>query len=281
MAKDDRAEEMQKTILLLQEELERLKSPPYMSGTVLDIGNKSLRISVDGAGIYEVPSDEGLRKKVKRGSRVILNPMTKSALGYSEFNILGGEVATVDEVLGDRLRVQNRGEAYFVLNSVDGVKPGDEVMLDPSKAVAIERFSRKKTRYALEEVPVAPWTNIGGLEETIAQVRQEVEEPFIHRAVFEKYGREPAKGILLYGPPGCGKTMIAKSIAYNLARVNGGEKATSTNGHFIKVNGPEILEKWLGNSEANIRRIYGAAREAASENGSPVVIFIDEADAVL
>mgnify|MGYP001617277272 CR=1 FL=1 len=281
MARDDRAEEMQKTILLLQEELERLKSPPYMSGTVLDIGKKSLRISVDGAGIYEVPSEKGLSKKVKRGSRVILNPMTKSVLNYSEFNILSGEVATVDEVLGDRLRVQNRGEAYFVLNSVDGVKPGDEVMLDPSKAVAIERFSRKKTRYALEEVPVAPWTNIGGLEETIAQVRQEVEEPFIHRAVFEKYGRKPAKGILLYGPPGCGKTMIAKSIAYNLARVNGGEKATSTNGHFIKVNGPEILEKWLGNSEANIRRIYGAAREAASENGSPVVIFIDEADAVL
>ncbi|MEK6974182.1 MAG: AAA family ATPase, partial [Nanoarchaeota archaeon] len=281
MARDEKVEGMQKTILLLQEELERLKSPPYMSGTVLDVGKKMARISIDGAGIYEIPSDESLRGKVQRGSRVTLNPMTKSVIGNSEFASLSGEVAMVDEVLDDRLRVQNKGEYYIVLNSVEGVKPGDEVMLDPSKAVAVERFSRKRTRYALEQVPVAPWANIGGLEATIAKVRQEIEEPFLHREVFEKYGRKPAKGILLYGPPGCGKTMIAKSIAYNLAQVNRKMGATNTNGHFIRVNGPEILDKWVGNSEANIRRIYESAREAASENESPVVIFIDEAESVL
>ena len=281
MARDEKVEEMQRTILLLQDELERLKSPPFMSGTILDVSPKATRISIDGAGIYEIPSNKSLRQKVKRGSRVVLNPITKSIIDYSEFTSLGGEVATVDEVLNDRLRVQNKGESYIVLSSVERVKPGDEVMLDPSRAVAVERFSRKKTRYALEEVPVAPWNNIGGLEETITKVRQEIEEPFIHKEVFEKYGRKPVKGILLYGPPGCGKTMIAKSIAYNLAQVNKRTGATSTNGHFIKVNGPEILDKWIGNSEANIRRIYEAAREAASENGSPVVVFIDEAESVL
>ena len=281
MTRNNQTEDMQKTILFMREELERLKSPPYMSGTVLDVGKKAVRISIDGAGIYEIPSDNDLRQKVKRGSRVVLNPMTKSVIDYSEFASLGGTVATVDEVLNDRLRVQNKGESYVVLSSVEGVKPGDEVMLDPSKAVAVERFSRKKTRYALEEVPVAPWTNIGGLEETIAKIKQEIEEPFIHKEVFAKYGRRPAKGILLYGPPGCGKTMIAKSIAHNLAQVSRGDGATSTNGHFIKINGPEILDKWVGNSEANIRRIYEAARESASENGSPVVVFIDEAESVL
>jgi len=281
MARNQEIEEMQRTILFMQEELDRLKSPPFMSGTVLDVGKKAARISIDGAGIYEIPFDEGLKQKVKRGSRVVLNPMTKSIISYSEFASLGGEIATVDEVLKDRLKVQNKGEFYVVLNSVTEVRPGDEVMLDPSKAVAVERFSRKKTRYALEEVPVAPWTNIGGLEDTITEIKQEIEEPFIHKEVFARYGRRPAKGILLYGPPGCGKTMIAKSIAYSLAQVNRGASTTSTNGHFIKINGPEILDKWVGNSEANIRRIYEAAREAASENGSPVVVFIDEAESVL
>ncbi|MBI2045364.1 AAA family ATPase [Candidatus Pacearchaeota archaeon] len=281
MARDEEIREMRKTILLMQEELEGLKKPPFMPGTVLDVGQRAARISMDGGGIYEIPADEGLKRKVKRGSRVVLNPVTKSVIGYSEFASLGGEVATIDEVLDDRLRVQNKGESRIVLNSVEGVKPGDEVMLDPSKAVAVKGFSRKKTRYALEEVPIAPWTNIGGLEETIAKVRQEIEEPFIHRKVFERYGRKPVKGILLYGPPGCGKTMIARSIAYNLAQVNKEKRATNANGHFIKINGPEILDKWVGNSEANIRRIYGAAREAGSENGSPVVVFIDEAESVL
>lgn len=280
MAHNQKIEEMEKTILLLEEELERLRSPPFMSGTVLDVGKTAARISIDSAGIYEIPSDEELRQKIKRGSRVILNPMTKSVIDYSEFTLLGGKVATVDEVLNDRLRVQNKGESCVVLSSVEGVKVGDEVVLDPSGALAIELFSRKKTRYALEEVPVAPWTGIGGLEGTITKVRQEIEDPFTHKEVFARYGKASPKGILLYGPPGCGKTMIARSIAYNLAQANRGPGATSTNGHFIKVNGPEILDKWLGNSEANIRGIYAAAREAASENGSPVVVFIDEAESL-
>jgi proteasome-associated ATPase len=281
MAEENKIQEMQKTIILLQEELERIKSPPFLSGTILEIGKKAARISLDGAGgIYEIPFDENLREKVKRGSRVVLNPMTKAVTDLSEFSFSGGEVVTVDEVLGNRLRVTHKGEFYVVLNSLEEVKVGDEVVLDPSKSLAVERFSRKKSKYALEEVPLAPWTNIGGLEGTIEKIKQEIEEPFIHENIFTKYGRRPAKGILLYGPPGCGKTMIAKSIAYNLARLNK-SKGSGTNGHFIKVNGPEILEKWVGNSEANIRRIYEAARETASENGSPVIVFIDEAESIL
>jgi len=281
MVERQKATDLQTTILLQQEEIDRLTSPPYASGTVLEIGKKTAKISVDGQGVYEIPSADAKKAKVERGSRVVLNPTSKAIIGKSEFDELNGEVATVDEILGNRLRVQNKGESYIVLNSVNGVKAGDEVVLDPSKAMALERFSRKKTKYALEEVPTAPWSNIGGLEETLSKIRQEVEEPFKHKEVFERYGRKPIKGILLYGPPGCGKTMIGKSIAYNLAQISGNAKGKGSNGHFIKINGPEILDKWVGNSEATIRRIYEAAREVAGENGSPVVVFIDEAEAVL
>lgn len=281
---EEKMAEMQKTILLLQGEVERLSSPPYLSGTILDIGKETARVSIDNSGIYEIPFNDELKKKTEKGSRVILNPMSKSFVGNSEFETPWGEVATVDEVLEDRLRIQSKGEPYLIFNSLEDVKSGDEIMLDPSKAIAIEKLSRKKTKYVLEEVPVAPWTNIGGLEEVITKIKHEIEEPFVHREIFEKYGRKPAKGILLYGPPGCGKTMVAKSIAYNLAQlVNGKNRNYSkgTNGHFIKINGPEILDKWVGNPEANIRRIYQAARESASENGSPVIVFVDEAEAIL
>ncbi len=281
MASDSKATDLQTTILLMQEEIDRLTSPPYATGTVLNIGKKTARISVDGSGVHEIPAADTKKAKVQRGSRVVLNPMSKAIIGTSEFDELSGEIATVDEIVGNRLRVQNKGESYLVLNSVEGVRLGDEVILDPSKIMALERFSKKKTKYVLEEVPEAPWSNIGGLEETLTKIRQEVEEPFKYREIFERYGRKPVKGILLYGPPGCGKTMIGKSIAYNLSQISGNATGKGANGHFIKINGPEILDKWIGNSEATIRKIYEAARETASENGGPVVVFIDEAESVL
>ncbi len=278
MTKENTQEDLRKTVLLLQEELERLSSPPYVTGTVLDFGKKTARVSVDGKGIMEVPSSAELAKKFKRGSRVVLSPQTAAIINTSEFDSSYGEVSVVDEVMDGRLRVTSKGDYKLVVNALDEVKSGDEVMLDPSGVVAVERFSRKRTKYALEEVPTAPWTNIGGLEETISRIKEEVEAPFIHKEIYARYGRKPAKGILLYGPPGCGKTMIAKSIAYALSQ---SRKEGDGNGHFINVKGPEILDKWLGNSEANIRRIYEAARETANDTNSPVVVFIDEADSVL
>jgi len=272
---------LRREVLILQDELERLQRHPFISGTVLDLGRKSLRVSVDNAQIFEVPLDLKLAKKVKRGSRVILSPSTHAVVDYSEFTSLSGEVTTVDEILdANRIRVQNSGKDHIIFSAVEGLKPGDEVMLDPSKALAIELFARKKTKYALEEIPVSPWDNLGGLEDVIKEIKQEIEDPFKHRKIYERYTRKPIKGILLYGPPGCGKTAIAKSIAYSLSQINKKSK-NSSKGYFIKVDGPEILEKWVGNSEANIRRIYSAARDSASETGGPVIVFVDEAEAIL
>ncbi|MBI4143941.1 AAA family ATPase [Candidatus Woesearchaeota archaeon] len=268
-------------MLLMQEELKRLNSPPYVSGTVLDIGKKTLRISVAGSRVIEISAVGTEKCKVRKGSSVILEPTSMALIGLSEFDKSSGAVVTVEEVLDNRLRVQKGGESLIVLNSVKDVSVGDEVSLDPCDVIALERFPKKKTKFALEEVSEVPWRSIGGLEETLRTIKQEVEDPFIHRSVFERYGRKPVKGILLYGPPGCGKTMIGRAIAYNLSKIAGGAKSKCANGHFIKINGPEILDKWVGNSEAAIRKIYAAARDVAAENGSPVIIFIDEAEAVL
>jgi len=282
MSRDDRMEEMEKKILLLEEELERLTQPPYTAGTVLQLGKKTVQLITDTGNFFEVamPSEKGLsaelRKNLESGSKVVLNK-AGAIVDYSEFDdSVGGDITTVDEIDGDRIRVRVRGESRMVLNNTEGIKVGDEVQLDKSGLLVTERFDKKKTRYALESVPQAPWDNIGGLEATICQVRSEVEEPFIHREVFERYGRKPVKGILLYGPPGCGKTMIARSVAYNLAKISGNGA-----GHFISVKGPEILDKFVGNSEANIRRIFAAARDEAEESKVPVIVFIDEAESVL
>lgn len=271
-------EEAKKTILLMQEELEAVTKPPYIAGTVLEIGDETVRVSVDNLGTYEVSSDKKIKKDVKKGSRVVLSSMTKAVVGYSEFDMLGGEIASVEEVVGDRLKISRKGEMSFVLTAVEDVKAGEDILLDPSGVIAIEKLEKKKTRYDLEEIPEAPWNKIGGLENTIVKIKEEIEDPFVHKDIYAKYGKKPAKGILLYGPPGCGKTMIAKSIAYNLAQIGDSKEKK---GRFIRINGPEILDKWLGNSEANIRRIYESAREIASKFDYPVVVFIDEAESVL
>jgi len=281
MAKNDALEQLQQENLLLREEVERLSTPPYVTGTILDIGTKTIRLAADSGGVYDIAYQGRLKKElkdlVKKGKRVSINPQSHAIVDATEFQNIGGEVSVVEEIDTGRLRIQSKGEPRYVANILTDVKIGDEVLLDGSGSVAIERFERRKSKYALEEIPNAPWTNIGGLESVIAQIRTEVEEPFIHREVFEKYGRGPVKGILLYGPPGCGKTMIAKSIAHNLSKLSNG----NGKGHFIQVKGPEILEKWLGNSEANVRRIYAAARDATQDSHAPVVVFIDEAESVL
>jgi hypothetical protein len=130
----------------LQEELEVLKSPPFMPATILEVGENAIRLSLDGGGIYEIPLNKKLKQEIRRGIRVILNPMEKSIVGYSEFTSSNGEIVTVEGVLNDRLKVNVKGELFVVFNSVEGVKPGDEVMLDSSKTLAVERFSRKKNK---------------------------------------------------------------------------------------------------------------------------------------
>lgn len=272
-------EDLKSRVILLEDEIKRLTSPPFPAATVLGIGKSRIKIAVDGSGVLEVSADDGMRNKMKIGERVVVNQKSMAICGYSEFPAPTGEVVSVDEVVGDQVRIQYKGENKLVVNAVKEVRAGDEVILDASGHIVLKHLPRRKTKYNLETVPNAPWSNIGGLEQTIQQIKDEVEQPFLNSEVFERYGRGPAKGILLYGPPGCGKTLIAKSIAYNLAQLSKQQGKGDGNGHFISVKGPELLNMYLGNSEENIRKIYAAAREMA--NGVPIVVFIDEAESLL
>lgn len=280
---EERLEEQQKEIEARDVEIAALKAPPYLTGTVINIGEEHAKISVDGQGTFEIPVESVKVSGAEVGVKVILNRENLAVLEHSEFPESNGELAIAEEILDNkRLKALVKGETHIVFyNPEKGeIKAGDDLLLDGSKSLVLESFKKRGNKHGLEEVEDMPWTKIGGLESTIQSIREEIENPLLHKDVYAKYGRKPIKGALLYGPPGCGKTMLAKAIAYNLSRLFV-EEGKEVKGHFLKVDGPEILDKFVGNSEANIRRLYATAREVSEEDETPVVVFIDEAEAIL
>ena len=206
-------------------------------------------------------------------------------LGYAS----GGSIVKISEVLEDgRLKVSMdaqgmssrivyRGEALLD----EKLKAGTEVRMEPNFKVALEHFPAKEAMdFYLEEVPVLPWSKIGGQEEAIGVIKDAIELPLLHPELFERFGKRPLKGILLYGPPGCGKTLIGKATAYNLTQEFRERTGNDVREYFMYINGPKILNMWLGESERMVREIFAQAREKSKE-GHLVFIFIDEAESLL
>ncbi len=227
------------------------------------------------------------RAELVAGARVMMNE------AYAVVGVMpphpGGSIIRVSEVLADgRLRVGSdaQNSQTKLVHPGQGIDPakiqvGDEVRIEPSGRVALEHFAKKDSQdYFVEEVPETPWSQIGGQEEAISLIRDTIEQPLLHPELYAKYDKKPVKGILLYGPPGCGKTLIGKATAYNLAKDYSERVGHEVKEYFMHISGPKVLNMWLGETERMIREIFESARKRAKE-GRLVVIFMDEAESIL
>ncbi|HEX5323819.1 MAG TPA: AAA family ATPase [Capsulimonadaceae bacterium] len=226
-------------------------------------------------------------ESLKTGTRVRVND------GYAVVGDLGpaqnGQVVKVSEVLDSgRLRIGGDMQGMNTRIVVRGedlketaLKAGQEVRIEPNMRVALEHFPTKDTQdYFLDVVTPISWSQVGGQEQAIGVIRDAIELPLLYPELYERFGKRAMKGILLYGPPGCGKTLIGKATAYNLTQEYKARTKKDVKEYFMYINGPKILNMWLGESERQVREIFSTAREKAKE-GYLVFIFIDEAESVL
>lgn len=229
-----------------------------------------------------VPED-----KLTTGSRVRIND-AYAVVGLMPPSVNGAMLKVAEALEDGRLRVGSDtpgSEGRLVLRAAElvgvTIQAGDEVRLDPSGRVALEHAMKNETRdYFLETVPELPWDRVGGQNDAIKLIRETIEQPLLHPEIFAKFDKKPIKGLLLYGPPGCGKTLIGKATAYNLTQEYSKRVGREVKEYFMAISGPKILNMWLGETERMVREIFRTARDKAKE-GRLVFIFMDEAESVL
>jgi proteasome-associated ATPase len=265
----------------------KLSSPANRLGTLLALPKHDTALVITGGTEFYCSIDPRLAQtQLLIGARVLLNE-AYAITGDLGFDHGGPVVKVLDVLLDGRLRV---GSEAAMTNSLvirssallkEKLKTGLEVRLDPSGRVALEVVSGPQARdHLLERVPEIPWEKVGGQAEARQAVRDAIEMPLLYNDLFAQYHHTTPKGILLYGPPGCGKTLIGKATAYNLTRQLREKRGENRQEYFMHVKGPEILNMWVGESERQVREIFSRAREKAKEGFLPF-IFIDEAESIL
>jgi len=282
-------------IVALKEEVDRLAQPPSGFGVFLQpneddtcdvfTGGRKMRVNVS-------PNVE--LSELRPGQEVVLNEALNVVIAQSYETV--GEVVMLKEVLADgqRALVISQADEERVVRLAEPllhqpIRAGDSLLLESRSGYVYERIPKAEVEeLILEEVPDISYNDIGGLSGQIEQIRDAIELPYLHADLFKEHQLKPPKGVLLYGPPGCGKTLIAKAVANSLAKQVAAKTAADAaadagakegKSFFLNIKGPELLNKYVGETERHIRLVFQRAREKASE-GMPVIVFFDEMDSI-
>ncbi len=291
----DTLREARDQIVALKEEVDRLAQPPSGFGVFLQAcedgtadvftGGRKMRVSVSPAVELDT---------LRPGQEVVLNEALNVVVAQGYETV--GEVVMLKELLedGDRALVISHADEERVVRLAEPLRDsvlraGDSLLLEPRSGYVYERIPKAEVEeLILEEVPDITYSDIGGLGPQIVQIRDAVELPYLHADLFREHQLRPPKGVLLYGPPGCGKTLIAKAVANSLAKQVAARSAAPADeegqakegkSYFLNIKGPELLNKYVGETERHIRLVFQRAREKASE-GMPVIVFFDEMDSI-
>src|SRR2546430_4774557 len=267
--------------------IEKLRSPAFRVGTLLmPIQPDQAHVCVGGTDYVCRIDPQIPLASLQLGQRVLLNEAfaVVQGLGFDR----NGPIVRIDELLSDgRLPIgQESGLMPLVLQrsallSKEKLKPGMDIRLDVNQRVALEVIGMgKRVERSLETVTELPWSSIGGQEDAVQAIRDTLELPFLHRDLFKRFEHTVPKGFLLYGPPGCGKTLLGKATAFNLRRQIKAQSGVDRPEFFLHVKGPEILNMWVGESERQGRDPFGPCRERAHEGGLPV-LFVYQAESIL